>query len=112
MEKIYKLSYLFFCTVSLRASTNIYHRDKVFLFRKLMDKIYNKPYLLTIILISTLIIVVIFTGKIYFGLYSFFCFPCLLTIIRCLNDYGCTNFIYDVYTCDYINNKWTSIRYS
>jgi hypothetical protein len=113
---IHKISFIIYNFISLVAPLNSYqfyiNKNSFPLYRRIIFKLYCYPFICTIILFSVIVIEILLTKRIYYGLYLLFLYPVISSILRNLIDFVASfSFIEHVCLVDYMLLKTEHIRF-
>lgn len=112
---LYKTHYIFFdFFISYRGATFFNREKEAPYILKLTAKIYYNFWIVHIIFIlSILLELIIYKGKLYLSIYNLFIYPFICGLLHCFNTFGFTNFVNDCCKSDYIfqKNHCNALRY-
>ena len=113
---IHKFSFIIYNFISLVAPLNIYpfyiNKYSFSLYRRVIHKLYCYPFICTITLFSMILVEILLTKRIYYGLYLLFIYPIIYSILRNIIDFVASlSFIEHVCLVDYMLLKTERIRY-
>lgn len=101
MELLYKSAFFVTCILTLNINN---HNYKPW-WQKFINHLYYNPKWFTIMMFSSLIVEIILTNKLYYGIYTLFLFPFIYSLLSSYFAYYSTNFIFDCCFSDYCNQK-------
>lgn len=106
MELIYKSNFFITCILTL----NISYKNKGPWWQHCSNYLFYKPKIINIIVFGLVVIEVILTKKIYYGVYVLFIYIIIYKILSCYFAFGQTEFVFDCCLSDYCyltydNNK-------
>ena len=114
MELLYKFIFVIRSLLSLHGYVYYVNPDKPKLFplwRRVINYLFTHTYWFTIIFFLSLLIEILLTGKLFYGIYTLFLFPLLRGILYCFFAFGRTDFIFDCCFCDYVQQNLINPRY-
>ena len=112
---MHKISFIIYNFVSLVAPVNSYlfyiNKKDFPLYRRVIHKLFCYPFICILIVFTIIIIEIIITQRIYYGLYLLFIYPIISSILRNLIDFTSLSFVEHVCLVDYMLLKTTNIRF-
>jgi hypothetical protein len=116
MELIFKFSYMLYALISINGPVYLRKAKETFYTtesksRYITNYLYYHPGWFTIMFFVSLLIEIIFSGQLYYGIYTLFLYPLIRGILSCLFCYSFTDFVFDCCFSDYIYRHWDNPHY-
>ena len=106
MELLYKSAFLMECLLTINISNKIYKSR----WRRVINYLYYNPKVFTVILLSSLLVEILYTKNLYYGIYILFVYPLVYSILSCYFSYLSTNFIFDSCLSDYCSTRYNFLN--
>lgn len=110
MEMLFKSS---FCVEQLLTLNINYKQRNISWWKKMINYFFYYPKWVVILIFSFIVMEIMVTKQLYYGLYILFFFPIIHNIFSCYIAFGYTEFVFDCCFCDYISqrDKFQTPRY-